>query len=72
MVIDGECESPFFTSASLFEDIGGLRMRLRRGCDLRRNCAVMIQVIVSFVSVDLSVGPRRRSTRHQRGFDVVV
>jgi hypothetical protein len=28
MVIDGECESPFFTSASLFEDIGGLRMRL--------------------------------------------
>jgi|LauGreDrversion4_1035100.scaffolds.fasta_scaffold47024_2 hypothetical protein len=33
MVIDGECESPFFTSASLFEDIGGLRMRLRRGCD---------------------------------------
>lgn len=67
MVIDGECESPFFTSASLFEDIGGLRMRLRRGF-----AAVMIQVIVSFVSVDLSVGPRRRSTRHQRGFDVVV
>jgi len=37
MVIDGECESPFFTSASLFEDIGGLRMRLRRGCDLRKD-----------------------------------